>query len=83
MAGHLGNKRVTIKNLEVAAIDEERELILLRGAVPGSRGSKVLVTHKRPQPPVEDEIAESAQVSDADEKEEASQASGSSEKAED
>jgi len=38
MAGHMGTERVTIKNLVVAAIDKENNLIMLRGAVPGARG---------------------------------------------
>lgn len=38
MAGHMGVERVTIKNLVVAAIDKENNLIMLRGAVPGVRG---------------------------------------------
>ncbi len=43
MAGHLGVERVTTLNLEVAAVDEERGLLMLKGAVPGSRGGWVLV----------------------------------------
>ncbi|MGC9968698.1 MAG: 50S ribosomal protein L3 [Minisyncoccia bacterium] len=38
MAGHMGTDRVTIKNLVVAEIDKEKNLIFLRGAVPGARG---------------------------------------------
>jgi len=38
MAGHMGTERVTIKNLVVAAIDVEKNLIMLRGAVPGAKG---------------------------------------------
>ncbi|PWR19073.1 50S ribosomal protein L3 [Zavarzinia compransoris] len=43
MAGHLGAERVTVQNLEVAKVDETRGLILVKGAVPGSKGSYVLV----------------------------------------
>ena len=43
MAGHLGHERVTTLNLEVAAIDEARNLVLVRGAVPGGKGETVLV----------------------------------------
>jgi large subunit ribosomal protein L3 len=43
MAGHLGQERVTTLNLEVAGIDEARNLILVRGAVPGSKGEYVFV----------------------------------------
>ena len=38
MAGHMGVERVTIKNLAVAGIDKEKNLIFLKGAVPGARG---------------------------------------------
>ena len=43
MPGRMGGERTTILNLEVVAIDEERDLLLLGGAVPGRRGSVVLV----------------------------------------
>ena len=41
MAGHMGVDRVTIKNLVVVGIDKEKNLILLRGAVPGMRKTTV------------------------------------------
>jgi large subunit ribosomal protein L3 len=44
MAGQMGNRRVTIKNLEVVKVDEENDLLLLRGALPGARNSLVMVT---------------------------------------
>jgi large subunit ribosomal protein L3 len=43
MAGHLGQERVTTLNLQVAGIDEARSLVLLHGAVPGSKGGYVLL----------------------------------------
>lgn len=43
MPGHLGVERVTTLNLQVAAIDEARGLIMVRGAVPGSKGGYVLI----------------------------------------
>ncbi len=43
MAGQMGNCRVTVQNLEVVNVDGERGLILVRGAVPGSKGGYVLV----------------------------------------
>ena len=43
MAGHLGVERVTTLNLEVAGVDAERGLILIKGAVPGAKGGFVLV----------------------------------------
>ncbi len=41
--GRMGNKRVKVRNLEVVQIDQERNLMLVRGAVPGSRGNYVLI----------------------------------------
>src|ERR687897_285425 len=38
MAGHMGDRRVTVQNLEVVGVDKERGLVLVRGAVPGARG---------------------------------------------
>jgi large subunit ribosomal protein L3 len=43
MAGHMGDHRVTIQNLRVVQTDLERGLILVRGAVPGAKGSYVLI----------------------------------------
>ena len=43
MAGHLGNVRRTAQNLVVVRVDVERQLLLVRGAVPGSRGRDVIV----------------------------------------
>ncbi|HET9148551.1 MAG TPA: 50S ribosomal protein L3 [Acetobacteraceae bacterium] len=43
MAGHLGGERVTTLNLEIAAVDAERGLLMVHGAVPGAKGGYVLV----------------------------------------
>jgi len=43
MAGHLGNARVTVQNLRVARIDQENNLLFVRGAVPGPAGGYVVV----------------------------------------
>jgi large subunit ribosomal protein L3 len=43
MAGHMGHERVTMLNLEVVEADAARDLILIRGAVPGPNGGVVLV----------------------------------------
>ena len=43
MAGHMGNEQVTVKKLTVVKIDPERNLILVRGAVPGARNGMLLV----------------------------------------
>ena len=51
MAGHLGVERVTTQNLEIAGHDVDRGLLLVHGAVPGSKGGYVLVRDavKRPR----------------------------------
>jgi large subunit ribosomal protein L3 len=43
MAGHMGNKQRTIQNLEVVRVDSERNLLLIKGSVPTSKGGKVVV----------------------------------------
>ena len=43
MAGHLGNARATVQNLEVVRVDAERQLLMIKGGVPGSKGSDVIV----------------------------------------
>jgi large subunit ribosomal protein L3 len=43
MPGRLGNARITVQNLKVVMVDPERNLILVRGAVPGINGSLVLI----------------------------------------
>lgn len=44
MAGHLGSERVTIQNLDVVKVDVENNLIAIKGAIPGPKGSIVIVT---------------------------------------
>ena len=43
MAGHMGNVRRTVQNLQIVAIDKERNLLLIKGAVPGYKGADVVV----------------------------------------
>ncbi len=43
MAGHLGNKRVTVQNLEIVSTNDERSLILVKGGLPGPKGGYVFV----------------------------------------
>jgi large subunit ribosomal protein L3 len=44
MAGHMGNARVTVKNLSVIEIDKERNLLIVKGAVPGAGNGYLFIT---------------------------------------
>jgi large subunit ribosomal protein L3 len=52
MAGHMGDRQVTVQNLEVVLTDTDRGLIMIKGAIPGSKGNYVLIRDavKKPQP---------------------------------
>ena len=41
MAGQMGNKRVTVQNLEVIATDPEDQILVVKGAIPGAKGSYI------------------------------------------
>ena len=43
MPGHMGAERVTVKGLEIVAVDEESNRLLVKGAVPGNNGGLVMV----------------------------------------
>jgi len=43
MAGHMGNERVTVQNIRVERVDQENNLLYLRGAVPGPQGAYIIV----------------------------------------
>ena len=43
MAGQYGNSRVTVRNLKIYKVDEENNLLILRGAIPGPNGGYVVV----------------------------------------
>ncbi len=43
MAGHMGNKRITVKNHNLVAIDQEKNLLVVKGSVPGPAGGYVIV----------------------------------------
>jgi len=43
MPGHLGDERVTVRNLTVVSVDPEKNLLLVKGAVPGAKGSLVMI----------------------------------------
>jgi len=50
MAGHFGDERVTVKNLEIVSVDVEKNILALKGAVPGARGGLILIrSHVRKQ----------------------------------
>lgn len=70
LPGHMGNRRITVKNLIVVEADKENNLLVVKGAVPGARGGYVLVKkanfdpesykpEPRPEPQPEPEKAES------------------------
>jgi large subunit ribosomal protein L3 len=48
-AGHMGSERVTAQNLKVVLVDQERNLIGVRGAVPGSKGGVLMIKETRKQ----------------------------------
>lgn len=43
MSGHMGNVTTTVQNLEVVKIDMEKSVILVKGAIPGSKGGKIII----------------------------------------
>lgn len=47
MAGHMGNRRVTARNLEVIQADQERNLLLVKGTVPGANGGLLIIEKVR------------------------------------
>ena len=49
MPGHMGNRRVTSQNLEIVLVDAERNLIGVRGAVPGPKGGLLVIKEARKQ----------------------------------
>ena len=49
MPGRMGNERVTVQNLKIALVDAERNLIGVRGAVPGAKGGLVMLKEARKQ----------------------------------
>ena len=57
MPGQMGNRRVTVKNLEVVQVDEENNLLVVKGAVPGARGTYLMI-RRSVTSPVRDESQE-------------------------
>ena len=44
MSGHMGNEQKCIQSLEVVRVDADRNLILVKGAIPGAKGGNVIIT---------------------------------------
>jgi len=51
MGGHMGDERVTVRNLKVVATDKDNNLLIVKGAVPGAKGGYVLITKGTFVPP--------------------------------
>ncbi len=47
MAGRMGGKRITVKNLDVIKIDKDRDMLIVKGAVPGPNGGYVIIRKSR------------------------------------
>lgn len=62
MAGHMGNTKVSVKNLEIVGLDKSKNLLVVKGAVPGTSSSLVMITKlgriKGYTPPPEEKIEE-------------------------
>ena len=58
LPGHMGNKRITVKNLKVIQADKENNLLVVKGAVPGARGGYLLIkkANFHPESPIPDQI---------------------------
>ncbi|MEL7430559.1 MAG: 50S ribosomal protein L3, partial [Pseudomonadota bacterium] len=67
MAGHMGATRVTTQNLQVVKVDAERGLILIKGAVPGSKGGWVTLQDAIKKPVHPDAIFPAARRRDMEE----------------
>jgi large subunit ribosomal protein L3 len=63
MAGHMGAARVTVQNLQVVKTDAERGLIMIKGAVPGSKGGWVTIKDAVKKPFPENAILPAALMS--------------------
>ena len=47
MAGHMGNERVTVQNLKVVLVDAEKNILAVRGSIPGAKNGLVIVREAR------------------------------------
>ena len=52
MSGHLGNARITVRNLRILGVDKEENLLVVEGGVPGPNGGYIVIT-KAKKPPRE------------------------------
>ena len=50
MPGHMGNRNVTIQNLQMIKLDKENSLLAVKGAVPGHRNSKLIIKKAKKKP---------------------------------
>lgn len=64
MAGHMGDARVTVKNLEIVGINLEENELLIKGAVPGARGGLLLISTNNGEMIIEDVKNENDKVAD-------------------
>jgi large subunit ribosomal protein L3 len=76
MAGHMGNERVTVQNLEVFGVDAERGLVLIKGGVPGAKNSYVRISDAVKGPLPKDAPFPAAYLSKAEAPSEAPAAAG-------
>ena len=74
MAGHMGAARVTVQNLQVVKTDSDRGLVMVKGAVPGSRGGWVTIRDAVKKPTPENVILPAALRSAAEEARKAAEA---------
>ena len=68
MAGHMGVERVTTQNLEIVKLDSKRNLIMVKGAVPGSKGGWVTIKDAVKKIKFEGESLSSSEITDVTEK---------------
>lgn len=64
MAGQMGNVRISIKNLEIVQVDTDKDLLLIKGAVPGAPGGDVMVRPANPDEVNMPTNSEEAEVAD-------------------
>lgn len=84
MGGHMGDNRVTVKNLEVVEIHEDENELLIKGAIPGARGGLLLISTPDGKIEIAEEKVEDVQTVEVEEtKEEATEAPAEEPKAED